>query len=90
MTVPVNAALTQAEDSTEGIVGRKVVPDDVIFALTGRATVGKLFTVQQTRPKPAEPITAKELANLRARVNGWCGRVWPTSRLREDNGRHWP
>jgi cell division ATPase FtsA len=68
VTTPVNAALTQAEDSTERIVGRKVVPDDVIFALTGRATVGKLFTVQQTRPKPAEPITAKELANLRARV----------------------
>jgi cell division ATPase FtsA len=68
VTVPVNAALTQAEDSTEAVVGRKVVPDDVIFALAGRAAVGKLFTVQQTRPKPAEPIRAKELANLRSRA----------------------
>ncbi|NJN93174.1 MAG: hypothetical protein HC875_03310 [Anaerolineales bacterium] len=68
VTAPVNAALTQAEDSTEGVVGRKIVPDDVIFALAGRATVGKLFTVQQTRPKPHEPITPKELSGLRARA----------------------
>jgi cell division ATPase FtsA len=68
VTTPVNAALTQAEDSTEAVVGRKIVPDDVIFALAGRASVGQLFTVQQTRPKPQEPITAKELANLRARA----------------------
>jgi cell division ATPase FtsA len=68
VTAPVNAALTQAEDSTEAIVGRKIVPDDVIFALAGRATVGKLFTVQQTRPKPHEPITPKELSGLRARA----------------------
>jgi cell division ATPase FtsA len=68
VTAPVNAALTQAEDSTEGIVGRKVVPDDVIFALASRATVGRLFTVEQTRLKPAEAITAKELAGLRARA----------------------
>jgi len=68
VTAPVNAALTQAEDSTERIVGHKIVPDDVIFALAGRATVGKLFTVQQTRPKPHEPITPKELSGLRARA----------------------
>lgn len=68
VTAPVNAALTQAEDSTEATVGRKVVPDDVIFALAGRATVGKLFTVHQIRPRPAEPVTAKELANLRSRA----------------------
>jgi cell division ATPase FtsA len=68
VTAPVNAALTQAEDSTEAIVGHKVVPDEVIFALTGRATAGQLFTVRQTRPKPHEPITAKELATVRARA----------------------
>lgn len=68
VTTPVNAALMQAEDRTETVVGRKVVPDDVIFTLAGRATVGKLFTVQQTRSKPAEPIRAKELANLRSRA----------------------
>jgi cell division ATPase FtsA len=68
VTAPVNAALTQAEDSTEGVVERKIVPDDVIFALAGRATSGKLFTVRQVRPKPTEPITARELVNLRSRA----------------------
>lgn len=68
VTAPVNTALTQAEDSTEAVVGRKIVPDEVIFALAGWATVGELFTVQQTRPKPQEPITAKELNHLRARA----------------------
>ncbi len=68
VTAPVNSALTQAEDSTERFIGQKIVPDDVIFALAGRATVGELFTVRQTRPKPAEPISAKELQSLRARA----------------------
>ncbi len=68
VTAPVNTALTQAEDSTEAVVGHKIVPDNVIFALAGRAAVGKLFTIQQTRPKPADPIAAKELAGLRGRA----------------------
>lgn len=68
VTAPVNAALTQAEDSTEAVAGYKIVPDDVIFALAGRASIGQLFTVQQTRLKTQEPITAKELAHLRARA----------------------
>jgi cell division ATPase FtsA len=68
VTAPVNAALTQAEDSTEGVIERKIVPDDIIFALAGRATIGKLFTVRQVRPKPTEPITAKELISLRSRA----------------------
>lgn len=68
VTGPVNDALIQAEDSTESYIGQKIVPDDVIFALAGRATSGKLFTVRQTRPKPLEPISAKELDNLRTRA----------------------
>jgi cell division ATPase FtsA len=68
VTRPVNVALTQAEDSAEAFIGRKIVPDDVIFALAGRATIGKLFTVRQTRPKPKDPISVKELNNLRARA----------------------
>jgi cell division ATPase FtsA len=68
MTRPVNTALTQAEDSTEGVIGQKIVPDDVIFALAGRAAEGKLFTIKQTRPKPGGPISAKELKNLRVRA----------------------
>lgn len=67
VTAPVNEALTLAEDSTEATVGRKVVPDDVIFALAARASAGKLFAVQQTRPRPSEPINIKELASLRSR-----------------------
>jgi cell division ATPase FtsA len=68
VTGPVNAALTQAEDSTERFIGQKIVPDDVIFALAGRATVGELFTVRQTRPNASEPVSARELDNLRARA----------------------
>jgi cell division ATPase FtsA len=65
---PVNAALTQAEDSTEAATGQKIVPDEVIFALPGRATLGKLFTVQQARSKPTQPVTTKELEQLRLRA----------------------
>jgi cell division ATPase FtsA len=65
---PVNTALSQAEDSTEKVVGQKIVPDDVIFAVAGRATVGELFTVRQTRLTPAAPISVKELNHLRARA----------------------
>ena len=65
---PVNTALSQAEDSTEKVVGQKIVPDDVIFALAGRATVGELFTVRQMRPTPATPISDKELDHLRTRA----------------------
>lgn len=68
VTRPVNQALVQAEDSSERAVGYKVVPDDVIFALAGRATLGRLFTVKQTRPKFGEPVSAKELRNLRVRA----------------------
>lgn len=68
VTHPVNTALIQAEDSTERFFGQKIVPDDVIFALAGRATTGKLFTVKQNRPKPKEAISEKELNQLEIRV----------------------
>lgn len=65
---PVNVALTQAEDSTETFIGRTIVPDHAIFSLAGRASVGRLFTVRQSRPKPNEPISVKELNTLRNRA----------------------
>ncbi len=68
LTVAVNEALTHAEDISQQLVGQKIVPDDVIFALPGRATMGKLFTTRQIRPRPNEPISAKELASLHSRV----------------------
>src|SRR5512136_506692 len=46
VTGPVNTALTRAEDSTEAVIGQKVVPDEVILALPGRAAAGQLFTVR--------------------------------------------
>lgn len=68
VTASVNAALVAAEDRSEQYTGQKIVPDDVIFALAGQATIGKLFRVRQTRPKPGEPISARELENLRLRA----------------------
>jgi cell division ATPase FtsA len=65
---PVNQALTQAEDSTERYLGRKIVPDDVIFAVAGRAAIGQLLTVEHIRPKSLSPITAKEVIALRQRA----------------------
>ncbi len=64
----VNIALSQAEDYSQQIVGQKIVPDEVIFSLPGRATMGELFIAKQVRPRPTEPISAKELANLHQRV----------------------
>ncbi len=68
VTDSVNTALILAEDSTEAVVGQKIVPDHVIFALAGRATVGKLFTVRQTRSSPTLPVSVKELNQLRTRA----------------------
>lgn len=68
VTASVNAALVAAEDKSEQYTGQKIVPDDVIFALAGQATVGKLFRVRQTRPRPGDPISARELENLRHRA----------------------
>jgi cell division ATPase FtsA len=65
---PVNIALTLAEDHTESLLGQKLVPDDVIFAITGQATTGKLFTIRHIRPQPRQPISKKELRQLRAKA----------------------
>jgi cell division ATPase FtsA len=64
----VNAALTQAEDSAQKYIGQPIVPDDVIFAVAGRAVVGKLVTVRQTRERPSRPISAKEFYDLRLKA----------------------
>jgi cell division ATPase FtsA len=65
---PVNKALTEAEDSAERYIGQKIVPDDVVFAVAGRAVFGKLFTVEQARTKASAPITGKEMKNIRLRA----------------------
>jgi cell division ATPase FtsA len=68
VTASVNVALTQAEDNTERFTGQKIVPDDVVFALAGRATIGKLFTVRQARSRPGDPISTREIKHLRLRA----------------------
>jgi cell division ATPase FtsA len=64
----VNEALIQAEDSAQKYIGQPVVPDDAIFAIAGRAVVGKLVTVKQGREKPSRPISAKEFNDLRVKA----------------------
>lgn len=68
VTQSVNQALIQAEDRSEAALGQKIVPDDVIFALPGRAARGELITVRQTRPEAATPIKAKEINRLNGRA----------------------
>lgn len=65
---PVDAALTQAEDQAEQILGRKVVPDHVIMALPGRATFGRVFTVRESRPASKTPLSSREMKRLRRRA----------------------
>jgi cell division ATPase FtsA len=64
----VNAALTLAEDSAQKYIGQPIVPDDVIFAVAGRAVVGKLVTVRQTRERPSRPISVREFHDLRLKA----------------------
>jgi len=61
-------ALVAAEDSTADNGQGKVVPDEAIFCLPARLTRGECFSVQQTRPDPATPITARELKSAWERV----------------------
>ncbi len=68
VTAPVNVALTQAEDSTEKMTGQKIVPDDVIFALPGRAAKAELFTIRQNRTDASKPVTAREIIRLNTRA----------------------
>jgi cell division ATPase FtsA len=82
----VNIALTRAEDSTEQTIGQKIVPDDVIFAVAGRATVGKLVTVRHTRDRASAPVTEKELNKLRLKAE----RLLPQALVESAfEGGHW-
>ncbi|MEM7028276.1 MAG: hypothetical protein AAF629_01695 [Chloroflexota bacterium] len=64
----VNGALKEAEDATEDVVGHKIVPDNVLFALPAKTVAGKRFTLRQPRSKPNDPITLRELDLLWERV----------------------
>lgn len=55
-----NGILQEAEDATVDMAGRKIVPDDALFLLPGKAMVGHCFTIKQRRAKRNEPLTEKE------------------------------
>jgi len=79
----VNVALTQAEDASEAVMGHKIVPDEVIFALPNRATIGQLFIIDQKRLKPHEPISAKELTKLKQTAQRSAEKNWRESLIKE-------
>ncbi|RME40808.1 MAG: hypothetical protein D6796_16690 [Caldilineae bacterium] len=78
LTSVVNAALQEAEDATETLAGRKIVPDDALFLLPERALQGACFTVKQQRAHPAEPITRRELDALWERALRLARQKLPT------------
>ncbi len=59
-----NRALQEAEDATEAVIGRKVVPDDAVFLLPARALAGTTITVTRRRPPRGDTITPAELDSL--------------------------
>jgi len=60
----INEALQAAEDATEAVAGRKIIPDHALFLLPNRSLMGRLFTVTQRRARFNTPITQKELDAL--------------------------
>ncbi len=60
----VNSALQDAEDATEALAGRKIVPDHALFLLPDPDQSGKLFTVTQRRDNRRQPVTQAELDAL--------------------------
>jgi cell division ATPase FtsA len=64
LAATVNGALKEAEDASAAIAGQKVVPDHALFILPGRTLAGKLFTVKQRRPDPAQAIGQREVEAL--------------------------
>lgn len=64
LTAAVNGALREAEDASETIAGRKIVPDKALFILPGRSLAGKLFMIKQRRTNRSQPISQKEVDML--------------------------
>jgi cell division protein FtsA len=61
-------ALRQAEDMTEEVYGRKVVPDQVVMGVPGPLVRGAAYTVRQQRSSPSRPVSQRELTQLLQRV----------------------
>lgn len=68
VTATCDQALRQAEDMTEGVYGRKVVPDQAVMGVPSPLARGAAYTVRQQRPSPKRPISQRELTQLLQRV----------------------
>jgi len=67
-TATCDQALRQAEDMTDKVHGRKVVPDQAVMGIPGLLIRGAAYTVKQRRPSPTRPISQRELTQLLQRV----------------------
>jgi len=61
-------ALRQAEDMTEKVYGRKVVPDQVVMGIPSPLIRGAAYTVKQQRSSPTRSVSQRELTQLLQRV----------------------
>jgi len=68
VTAICDQALRQAEDMTEEVYGRKVVPDQVVMGVPSPLIRGAAYTVKQQRSSPKRPVSQRELTQLLQRV----------------------
>ncbi|MDH4135522.1 MAG: hypothetical protein OEW09_02235 [Anaerolineae bacterium] len=68
VTATCDQALRQAEDMTEEVYGRKVVPDQAVMGVPSPLIRGAAYTVKQQRSSPRHPVSQRELTQLLQRV----------------------
>jgi cell division protein FtsA len=68
VTATCDQALRQAEDMTEEVYGRKVVPDQAVMGVPSPLIRGAAYTVKQQRPSLRRPVSQRELTQLLQRV----------------------
>jgi len=68
VTATCDQALRQAEDMTEKVYGRKVVPDQAVMGVPSLLVRGAAYTVKQQRSSPRRPVSQRELTQLLQRV----------------------
>jgi cell division protein FtsA len=68
VTATCDQALRQAEDMTEEVYGRKVVPDQAVMGAPSPLVRGAAYTVKQQRSSPKRPVSQRELTQLLQRV----------------------
>ena len=68
VTTTCDQALRQAEDMTEEVYGRKVVPDQAVMGIPSPLIRGAAYAVKQQRSSPRRPVSQRELTQLLQRV----------------------